>query len=174
MTLEDKLIIAKKKKNIDRIEEVFYDIYQKYYSLVGYIISKYVSKKEDIEELINDCFIKLSKAIMEKDILNIKNYLVTIAKNESINYIKKITKGIELVYCDEYVYNEPYVDNSGGYYNLICEMEKTLNSREINIILLHDVYGYSFKDIATKYVMPLSTISSIYRRALNKFKKEVK
>lgn len=174
MTLEERLLHAKKKKNVEELEDVFNNIYYEYFGLVGYIISKYVQKKEDVEEIINDCFIKLFNAFLETDITNIKGYLIKIARNETINFIKKRDRNLDIVYNDEYIKAEIVSSSDRGYYELVSEMEKVLNSREINIILLHAVYDYSFKEIADKYHLPISTSSSIYHRALKKFQKAVR
>ena len=53
-------------------------------------------------------------------------------------------------------------------------MKKVLSEEEINIIILHLIYDYTFKELADKYHKPISTISSVYNRALKKFKKGVK
>ena len=58
MSLENKLLHAIKSKNKDKVENVFEMIYYEYGMLVTYIISKYVEKSEDVEELVNDVFIK--------------------------------------------------------------------------------------------------------------------
>ncbi len=48
MSLEKKLSKAINQKNPEKIEQVFEEIYYEYGKLVGFIISKYISKKEDI------------------------------------------------------------------------------------------------------------------------------
>jgi len=53
-------------------------------------------------------------------------------------------------------------------------MEKILYKKEINIILLHTIYNYSFDDISKKLNIPLQSIASVYRRAIKKFNKGVK
>ena len=52
-------------------------------------------------------------------------------------------------------------------------MKKVLSDEEINIIILHLIYDYTFKELADKYNKPISSISSVYSRALKKFKKGV-
>lgn len=174
MTLEEKLLHAKKNKNIQKLEIVFEEIYNEYSKLVGYIISKYVKNKEDIEELINDVFLKFVNAFLKNDINSIKCYLIILAKNETINFIKKKNR-IQIVYDDEYIENSgEELGYNNGYYELIDEMKKILSEKEINIILLYSVYNYSFVEIAKKYTSPVTTINSIYHRAIKKFKKGMK
>jgi len=172
VSLEKKLQKAIESKNIHKIENVFEEIYYEYGKLVGFIISKYVIKKEDIEELVDDVFINFSKIIYKTSIDNIKYYLVTQAKNTSINFIQKKANKLDLIYDETLLYEQE--ETNSKYYELISEMKLVLNDIEINIILLHVVYNYTFDEIAIKLSKPLSSIASTYRRAIKKFNKEVK
>ena len=53
--------------------------------------------------------------------------------------------------------------------DIIYEMEKVLSEYEINIILLHDVYNYKFKELSKKYNKKESSIKATYHRAIRKF-----
>lgn len=167
MSLENKLQKAINSKKPEKIEIVFEEIYYEYGKLVGFIISKYISKKEDIEELVDDVFISFSKAMLKSDINNIKYYLVTQAKNASINFLNKKENKIDIVYDELYISSNTYEQSK--YYELIFELKQILTEKEINIILLHTIYNYSFDDISTKLNIPLQSIASIYRRAIKKF-----
>lgn len=172
MSLENRLSKAIKQNNIYKIEQIFEEIYYEYGKLVGFIISKYVSKREDIEELVDDVFISFSKSMMKTKINNIKYYLVTQAKNTSINFTNKKENKIEMIYDEIYLSNSTYEQSK--YYELIDEMKQVLTEKEINIILLHTIYNYSFEDISNKLNAPLQSIASIYRRAIKKFNKRSK
>jgi len=172
VSLENKLSKAIKQKNPDKIEQVFEEIYYEYGKLVGFIISKYVSKKEDIEELVDDVFISFSKIMLKNEINNIKYYLVTQAKNASINFLNKKDNKIEIIYDEIYLSSNTYEQSK--YYEIVYEMKQVLTELEVNIILLHTIYNYSFDDISNKLNKPLSSIASIYRRAITKFNKRSK
>lgn len=171
MSLENKLLRAINSNNPNKIESVFEEIYYEYGKLVGFIISKYIPKKEDIEELVDDVFVSFSKAMMKTTLTNIKYYLVTQAKNMSINFLNKKENKIEMVYDDLYISNNTYIQSK--YYELIYEMKKVLTDKEINIILLRTIYNYSFDDISKKLNIPLQSIASVYKRAIKKFNKGV-
>ncbi len=172
MNYEKELTKAIRKNDIARIEELFEGIYLEYGKLIGFIISKYVSKKEDLEELVNDVFLQFSRVLFDIKLDNIKYYLVVTAKNTAINFLKRKDNKLDVEYNEEYIVNkkEEQVDNS-KYYELIYEMEQYLSELEINIIILHSVYDYSFKELAIKYHKPASSINSIYHRAITKFNK---
>lgn len=172
MNYEKEFTKAIKRNDIEKIEELFEGLYYEYGKLIGFVISKYVSKKEDIEELVNDVFLQFSRVLFDIKLNNIKYYLVTTAKNASINFLKRKDQKLNVEYSDEYISSvkENNVDNN-KYYELVFDMEKYLSVLEINIIILHSVYGYSFKEIGIKYQKPTSSISSIYQRAIDKYNK---
>jgi RNA polymerase sigma factor (sigma-70 family) len=169
VSLEKRLEKAIASKNVQKIEIVFEEIYYEYGKLVGFIISKYVYNKSDIEELVDDVFVNFSKAMMKTKIENIKYYLVVQTKNICINYINRNNK-LNIVYDDEIIFSQN--NNDSKYYELINEMERILNKDEIQIVLLHTIYNYTFDEIANKLSKPLPTIASMYRRTIKKMKKE--
>ncbi|MCI5938603.1 MAG: sigma-70 family RNA polymerase sigma factor [Bacilli bacterium] len=168
MKLEVQLKRAIKKNNIVEIERVFEAIYNTYFNLICFVINKYVNNKLDVEELANETFLNFYNRIFFVTIKDIKYYLITIAKNEVINYYNdKHNRYIN--YCD--VYNSLIDDSSGKeYLEIIMEMERFLNEEEINIILLCDIYGYTFKEISQKYNKKATTIKTTYYRAIKKFR----
>ncbi len=173
MHLEGKLTNALNSGNSNRIDIVFEDIFNEYSKLVGFIIFKYIDEVSVVEELVIDVFIKFYKTIFKTKINSIKAYLVKIAKNTAIDYLRKnkniIINDDELVLC---ITDNEHHNNE--YYELIDSMKIVLTDEEINIILLHAINDYSFKEISEKLNLPITTISSKYYRALKKYKNGVK
>lgn len=169
MTLENKLNRALKSNDINKIHEVFDEIYTIYGKLVYFKISQYVDNKLHVEELTQDVFVSFYNNIMTSKITNIKYYLVTSAKNKGIDYLHK--KKDNVIFDEKSIFEKE--DNSINIeYNEIIEtMKLFLTDLEIEIILKHVVDGYSFKQLASMYNKPLNTIFSIYSRSIKKFKK---
>ena len=170
MKYENKLAKALNNNNSILLEEIFEEIYHEYYNLVYYIISKYENNKQNIDELINDVFYNFYNAIFKTKITNIKSYLVSVAKNVTINNF--IKKEIDIVYNEEIVLSKKDYNNNLLYNELISHLEKILTEYEINIIILHDVYDYSFKELSKKYKKPFSSVNSTYHRAIKKIKQK--
>ena len=58
--MNDKILIRKLvSTNEDEVRYSFKCVYDKYFKLVCFCISQYVTTKEDIEELANDTFLSL-------------------------------------------------------------------------------------------------------------------
>lgn len=169
MSYERELSHAIRKKDVLEIERIFEQIYYKYGRLVGFIISKYVSNINDVEELTNDVFLNFSKVLQFIKLDNIKYYLVVQAKNTAINFVKKTSK-LKCKYVDEWYEEKQDIDKDSMIYEVVSDMKKCLSTAEINIILLHAVYCYSFVELSRKLKKPVTTISSTYHRAIKKMK----
>jgi RNA polymerase sigma-70 factor (ECF subfamily) len=156
-----------KSKDINKINAVFEEIYYEYGHLIGFVISKYVSNKQDIEELINDVFLSFFNHIDKIKIKNIKSYLAITARNKAINHYKKNKK--DILINPEIIDKKTSSDNT-LYYIIIDDMRKILSDFEITIIIEHVVLGKSFKEIAQDNNKPISTISDQYYNAIKKYK----
>ncbi len=169
MSFEKRLSRAIRNCDIDKIEAIFEEIYREYGKLVAYIISKYVERKEDIEELTNDVFVNFSRVLHRIELDNIKYYLVVQAKNSAVNFLKKNSKQETVEYV-ETVELSTLDEDKTTFYEIIDEMRRVLSEEDINIILLHAVYEKTFAEIANMYKKSLNTVKSTYRRAIAKFR----
>ena len=145
-------------------------LYEKYYkeykNLVGYVISLYVNKKEDIEDLIDEVFIEFFNNYKNIKI-NKKSYLTTISKNKAINFLKKNNLFEKNYQLDENSYFVPIETTNTEYYKLEDIMKKTLDD------LSND--DLSFKEIDKILNLKEATIKTKYYRGLkeiNKYYKE--
>ncbi len=172
MSFEKRLQRAIRNCDIDKIESIFEEIYREYGKLVAYIISKYVERREDIEELTNDVFLNFSRVLHRIEFDNIKYYLVVQAKNSAVNFLKKNSKHERIDYAETVELSSVDEDKT-TFYEIIDEMRKILSEDEINIILLHAVYEKTFSEIADMYKKSVNTVKSTYRRAIAKFRKEM-
>lgn len=149
-------------------DKKFEAIYNEYYKLVYFIVSKYVGDKFDRENLANDVFIKLYHSRERVD--NIKGYLAAAARNAAADFIeKKKQKVLPLDEAKAAVF--PDASASSGYNAALEDMKNVLTEYEIEVILSHAVFGESFKEIGKRYDKPLKTVYSVYMRAVQKYRK---
>ena len=167
MLKDDVLILMMLKSNDEeKIRHSFKCVYEKYYKLVCFCISQYVKTKEDVEEIANDTFISFFNNIHNIDISkNIKYYILTTAKNNAINFVKKQSRYTLL--SDEHLKNIPYEEKYESN-DIINYLKEVLNNEELSILIDHLLYGYSFKEIAINTNKSINTIMSKYRRSLKK------
>ena len=100
---------------------------------------------------------------------NLKYYLTTISKNLSLNYINSIKQEEEL--DENIVYSEDTHDHFNEY---IEKFKEFLNEEEIDLLVYHLLYGFTFKDIAMMKEVSIDVISSKYRRTIIKIRKYYK
>ena len=169
LRVEENLKYALRTKDKKLINQVFEEIYYEYGHLIGFVISQYVKNKSDVEELINDVFLNFFNNLDKIKIKNIKAYLTKIAKNKAIDYLRENKN--KYILENELVLNAQEFDKS-LYLLVINDMKRVLSEEEINIIIDHVIYDVSFKTLAKKYNKPISTISTKYYQAIQKYKKE--
>ena len=105
MSLEKRLSKAKHTGNREKINRVFEEVFNEYSKLVAFIIFKYVSRKEDVEDLVNGVFLKVYRESLRTEIDNIRGYLIKTAKNASVDFLRQ--QEVEIEYNDEVLLDLP-------------------------------------------------------------------
>jgi len=165
MKINKKTIQALKMKD----ENAFDHIYYAYHKLVYHIIYDMVHDALLTEELVSDAFVKMYQSIDSfNEDNNFKYWFLQIAKNITKNKIKSLSR-------EKYILSETLVHMHKDtinfeYDQFMNDLHLYLNAEEIDIINMHILYGYSFKDIAEELGVSVSSISNKYYRALNKLK----
>lgn len=159
-----------KSSSKEKMENAFNIVYKEYSYLVFYVSLKIVKDNDLALEITNETFtnfyINLNNINGHK---NIKYYLVTTAKNLSINFLKKQERIVEL--HDNFAYEM----NASNDFNCYIEKFKDfLNEDELELIIYHLLYDFTFKEIAKEKNVTTSVISSKYQRAILKVKKHYK
>ena len=173
MTLEQKLSIALKSNNEDSINSIFEEIYSSYGKLVYFIIMQYINNKLDVEELTQDVFISFFNNLDNNNVKNIKYYLVTSAKNKALDFLK--SKKDSVLLDENIIYQQLDTKYSSyKYIEIIEEMKSCLTNFEIDLIIKHNIYGITFKEMSKIYNKSINTLLTTYHRAIKKFKERKK
>src|SRR5690554_6643425 len=103
----DKNLIKKIRyaRSNEELDDSFQEIYDKYNNLIFYISNKIVRNIESAKDIVQETFIKFFNNINKTEFRNLKYWLVTTAKNMSINYIKSSERKMQ--YDDEIIFNFP-------------------------------------------------------------------
>lgn len=166
MSFDKDMIRLLKSNDEEKIRYSFNCVYNQYYKLVCFCISQYVKNKQDVEELANDTFISLFNNITNlQESKNLKYYILVTAKNNAINFLKKNEHYTTMP--EEQLINIPYHQNFESNM-LINRLKAILTQEEIDILINHLIYGYSFKEIAKYENKSINTITSKYRRSIKK------
>lgn len=133
----------------------------------------YFDNREDCEDAMQTVYLKIKTNISQyNDGTNGLAWILQIAKNTALNELrkkssnKKVVNGIEIEEREDDSYNNVVLRNT-----LMYLMKKVLDEEEQRIIILHAVWEYKHKEIAKILDCPTGTVTSKYKRAVDKLKK---
>ena len=102
---------------------------------------------------------------------NVKYYIVTVARNHAIDFLKR--KRLDVILNDEYVYNYKInLDNNES--SVIAFIKRHLDDLEAEIIINHIAYENNFNEIAENLDLSVNTVKTKYYRSIKKLRKEMR
>lgn len=150
-------------------ERGFDIIYATTHKLLYSVAFSYVKDTALAKDIVQDTYLQFLNHLNQVNpALSLSNYLITIAKNLSLNLLKKRSKEK----------SEDFLENDWQYPDLQSEMnldfdtpildiaKHHLNEEELQILLLLAVSGYKRKEVADLLEQPLSTITWKYQKIL--------
>lgn len=147
----------------------FDQIYDEYFDRVYYKILSSVKNSEDAEDIAQEVFISVYKNLSKfRADSKIYTWIYRIAINKTYDFFRK--KKLDLELNEEILNIEDGSDLNGKM--IIQENLKKLNKEEKEILLLKDVYGYKLREIADLKNRNISTIKSIYYKALKNLEED--
>ena len=139
---------------------------------------KLCSDKSDAEDLRQDVLMKAMRFHEGfLDGTNMKGWLVRITKNTFINNYRKKSKNSETLiedindlcvdaFCEEIdLFSNPAPEDQGGLSEELVSAVESLDPEYKNIVILIDIYGYNYREVAEFKSIPEGTIKSRLFRA---------
>ncbi len=160
-------------------EKSYAYLYDQYSANLYHVIFRLVNSESESENLLQDTFVKIWRSIDLYDPAKGKLYtwLVTIARNMAIDYCRSQyfskKKMIQSEDSIVHIETDSRVMSKLEYIGL----EKILFSLDENskqIIDLQYYYGYTQQEISEEFGIPLGTVKSRTRIALNKLREQLK
>jgi RNA polymerase sigma-70 factor, ECF subfamily len=157
--------------NIECIEQWFYQYKRDIYNFLIY----YMGTK-DVDDVFQECFLKAFKGVKKQhDISNPKTWLLAIARNSAIDYLRKQKQNVRKVerLKDNKLFS---YDSLADIYHL-SERKKELlqniyrlktNYREV--IIMRGIEGYSVSETANILNWSENKVNVTYHRALKELK----
>ena len=141
----------------------FDNIYEEYFDRVYYKVLSVVKNDDDAEDICQETFISVYKNLSKfREESNIYTWIYRIAINKTYDFFKK--RKLEFEINDE-VLSLPEDINFDAKV-ILEEKLKLISEKEKEIVILKDIYGYKLKEIAEMKKMNLSTVKSVYYKAL--------
>ena len=165
----------------------FTELYSTYYKKSFLFTKSYVQDKYVAEDIVSEALIKLYEKLQKEKIESIPAYLLTLLKNQSLDYLRK--KAVR----DRVHANYSSVDNEELNYRISTLQEcdpSLIFSKEIQsiidmtlaklspetrkIFVLSRYENYSNKEIAAELNISVKSIEYHITKALNLFRKNLK
>ena len=141
----------------------FDNIYEEYFDRVYYKVLSVVKNDDDAEDICQETFISVYKNLSKfREESNIYTWIYRIAINKTYDFFKK--RKLEFEINDE-VLSLPE-DINFDTKVILEEKLKLISEKDREIVILKDIYGYKLKEIAEIKNMNLSTVKSVYYKAL--------
>ena len=138
-------------------------IYEQYFDKIYYKVLSIVKNPGDAEDIAQETFMSVFKNLSKfREESNIFTWIYRIAMNKMNDFYRKKKIVLEL--------NEDILslddDFSAETSVLLKEKLKNLSKLEREIVIMKDIYGYKLKEIAEIKDMNISTVKSIYYKAI--------
>ncbi|MCF2612220.1 MULTISPECIES: RNA polymerase sigma factor [Fusobacterium] len=147
----------------------FDEIYDEYFDRIYYKILGSVKNAEDAEDIAQEVFVSVYKNLSKfRADSKIYTWIYRIAINKTYDFFRK--KKIDLELNEEILNIEDNSDLNSPM--IIQENLKKLSKEEREILLLKDVYGYKLREISDLKGRNISTIKSIYYKALKSLEED--
>lgn len=161
-----------------RDRQAFTDLYDQYGNAMLGILVRLVNNPDEAENLLQDSFIKVWRYIDRFDASKgrLFTWLATICRNTALNYIRSsenrsklpIQTGSECVYTEGLVTEPTQLDHIG-----IKKQVVNLEEKHRSVINLIYYWGYTQQEVAEKLNLPLGTVKSRTRTALQLLKEQL-
>ena len=141
----------------------FDNIYEEYFDRVYYKVLSVVKNNDDAEDICQETFISVYKNLSKfREESNIYTWIYRIAINKTYDFFKK--RKLEFEINDDVVSLPEDINFDTKV--ILEEKLKLISEKEKEIVILKDIYGYKLKEIAEIKNMNLSTVKSVYYKAL--------
>ena len=149
----------------EEMNDAFNVIFNKYRYLVYYVSFDILKNEEEAKDIVNDTFMKMYEK--RRDFMSeskLKYFLMVTAKNLSLNRYNQLKD--HLTYSDDI----GEATDSEGVNIYLEKFKEVLDEEEYKYLVLHLIYGFSFKEIAIANNLTTSQVSSKYQRGIMKLR----
>ena len=150
--------------------EAFGRLYEETRRGVYAFLFSYFNNSCDCEDAVQTTYLKIKTNISHyQKGTNGLAWILQIAKNVALSELRK--KKTDEKRLDNYIESEETVSEPQYKGEIIDLMKRTLDEDEQRIVILHAVWDYKHKEIAEMLNCPTGTVTSKYKRAVDKMKK---
>ncbi len=133
-------------------------------------VLSYLHSRQDAEDVVQNVYLKIKTSVCGyRRGTNASAWILQIAKNTALDFLRKRKQEI---YLDEieHIGKSDEVDSG----EVITAIEKHLSEEEQRIVILHALWGYKHREIGHILSLPTGTVTSKYKRSIEKLQKVLK
>ncbi|MDE6867611.1 MAG: RNA polymerase sigma factor [Clostridia bacterium] len=134
----------------------------------------YFNNQTDCEDAMQTVYLKIKTSISQYTFgTNGLAWILQIAKNTALNEIRANINYQKLKSAESRAESVSF-ENVVLKDSLMSTMKRVLDEEEQRIIILHVIWSYKHKEIAEILNCPIGTVTSKYKRAIDKMQKTLK
>jgi RNA polymerase sigma factor (sigma-70 family) len=145
----------------------------KHESFLKRYLSRFLSRSQDIEDVVQDTFLKSYMAEKKHEIRSPKAFLFRVARNAALKELTKksrqIANYIEDIDAPELISDEVSVEEltaARQKLGMFCQSALEMTPRCRRVFLMAKVYGFSYKEISSQLDISVSTIEKHVAKGL--------
>lgn len=153
--------------------DAFYKVFQPFEQDIYKMAFVYVNNANEAMDIVQETAYRSFKSIHSlKDYQYVKTWLIRIAINSSIDYLRKKNK---LILLDQNEYNQylPAEETNVALDITLHELINKLDAMEKSMIMLKYFEDFTFQEAADILNIPLGTAKSILYRAIQTLRKDL-
>ena len=152
----------------------FEEVYNNFKEKVWKLTSRYLASSHDREDLFQEVFIKVHKALPNfRGDSKLDTWIYRVTANTAINYLKKQSRYKLLKNTLERMRIVKHQDSTGGKEELKFKPLEKLNPQQRMVVVLHDVEDKKLEEIAQILTLPIGTVKSNLHRGRDIIRKEL-
>jgi RNA polymerase sigma-70 factor, ECF subfamily len=152
----------------ERFEKLFLPYLDAAYNLARWI----VQNEQDARDIVQDSYVRAFKGFRHYKDVNSRAWLLTIVRNTAYNWMTRHTPDEKIIPYDEEKHADIITINqleegidSEGREKFLQEALERLPLEFREVIILYEVEGLSYKELATALGIPIGTVMSRLNRA---------
>ncbi len=153
----------------------FEDVFQDCYASLKSVVSRYLKRPEDVEDIVQEVFVRTYAAKSKSGIQNLRAYFFTTARNLSLKHkalhANKLTDQLEDLGISgvfDYRTTLEYQYEVNEQFSIFCEAVRELPPQSRRVLILKKVYGLSHAEIGERLDITVSTSNQHLARAIAK------
>jgi RNA polymerase sigma-70 factor (ECF subfamily) len=160
-------------------KDLYREIIKRYEKKLSHYLLKFLSDRDDMEDILQVVFIKVYKNLYGFDVSKkFSSWIYRIAHNEAVNYLKKRKIGRIALDDVEYKLIDEKADIRGEADRMFLkeDVEKVLNEMDIKYkepIVLFYFEGMSYDEISDILRMPKNTVGTLIMRGKNSIRSKL-